>query len=242
MSRRVAIRVAVFVLLAAAVAAVYFSPLRQHMNRNDVRAAVERVRDVWYGPLVFIAAYAAGCVFALPASVFIVVAGFIWGWLLGGTYALVGGFIGATASYVVGGFVGEGLLLRFGRIGAAVKKQVDHAGFKSLLLMRFVPGLPFAAVNYGAGVAGVRFGDFLLATILGLAPSNYLFAYCSDALFNGTMTETGALVRLAIVCALMIALIAIPTLLKRFIGRSRVPSLAAGEPGTEHRAPRTEDV
>lgn len=235
MNRRAAIRVAVFLLVAAAAGAIYFSPLRQHMNRNDLRAAVEHVRDVWYGPLAFITAYALGCVFALPASVFIVVAGFIWGWKLGGSYALAGGIIGATASYFVGGFVGEGLLLKFGRVGAAVKKQVDHAGFRSLLLMRFIPGLPFAAVNYGAGVAGVRFGDFMLATVLGLVPSNFVFAYCSDALFNGTMTEGDALVRLAVVCALMIAIVVIPSLLKRYAGGPRLPP-------PEDRGPRTEDV
>ncbi len=242
MNRRTAIRIAVFVLLAAAVAGLYFSPLRQHMNRNDLRAALEHVRDVWYGPLAFIVAYAIGCVFALPASVFIVVAGFIWGWKLGGSYALVAGIIGATASYFVGGFVGEGLLLKFGRAGAAVKKQVDHAGFKSLLLMRFVPGLPFAAVNYGAGVAGVRFRDFMFATVLGLAPSNFVFAYCSDALFNGTMTEVDALKRLAVVCALMIAIVVIPTLLKRRLEKPRPAVLGPSEPSTEHRAPSTEDV
>ena len=98
-----------------------------------------------------------------------------------------------------------------------VKKQVDHAGFRSLLVLRFVPGLPFAAVNYGAGVAGVRVSDFAAATVVGLIPSNYLFAYCSDALFNGSMTEADALKKLAIVCAIMLTLIFVPQLIaKRF--------------------------
>lgn len=220
MSRRAAIRVAVFVVIAAVIAGVYFSPLRQHLTREEVRAAVERVRGVWYGPLLLIASYAIGCVFALPASLFVIAAGFIWGWKLGGSYAMVGGILGAMASYFVGGFIGEGLLAKFGRVGALVKKQVDHAGFKSLLVMRFVPGLPFAAVNYGAGVAGVRLTDFMLATVIGLAPSNYLFAYSSDALFNGTMTEMDALKRLAIVCALMLLLLAVPSLVRRFNSRN----------------------
>ena len=215
MNRRTAVKVAIVVVFLAAVAGIYFSPLRQHLNRNDIRAAVERVRDVWYGPLLFILAYAVGCVLALPASVFVVTAGFIWGWKLGGSYAMVGGMLGATASYFVGRFVGEGFLARFGKIGAVVKKQVDHAGFKSLLTMRFVPGLPFAAVNYGAGVGGVKLSDFLFATLLGLAPSNFLFAYCADELFNGSMTEKDAFVRLAIVCVAALALILLPTLIKK---------------------------
>jgi uncharacterized membrane protein YdjX (TVP38/TMEM64 family) len=147
--------------------------------------------------------------------------------------------LGATASYLVGRFVGEGLLLRFGRAGAAVKKQVDHAGFKSLLMMRFVPGLPFAAVNYAAGVTGVKIRDYVFATLLGLAPSNFLFAYCSDALFNGTMTERDAFKWLVIVCALALFVIVVPSLLKRYAAG---PQSAADQPVTEDRGPRTEDV
>jgi uncharacterized membrane protein YdjX (TVP38/TMEM64 family) len=215
MTRRKALQVAMAVAIAGIVAAIYFSPLRQHLNKQDIRAAVEQFRGLWYGPLVMIAMYAIGCVFALPASAFIVVAGFIWGWKVGGSYALVGGLLGAAGSFAVGRFVGEGVLTKFGKVGAAVRKQVDHAGFKSLLVLRFIPGLPFAAVNYGAGVAGVRVSDFAGATIIGLIPSNYLFAYCSDSLFNGSMTEGDALKRLAIVCAIMLVLVFLPSLFKR---------------------------
>lgn len=216
MNRRTAMKVAMLVVLAGVIAAIYFSPLRQHLTRDSIRADVERFRTVWYGPIVLILAYAIGCVLALPASMFVVAAGFIWGWKLGGCYAMAGGLLGATASFFVARFIGEGLLKRFGRVGALVKKQADHAGFTSLLVMRFVPGLPFAAVNYGAGVAGVRVSDFMLATVIGLAPSNFVFAYCSDALFNGTMTEGDALKRLAVVCALMLSLVAISMLVKKF--------------------------
>ncbi len=216
MNRRTAMKVAMLVVLAGVIVAVYFSPLRQHLTRDSIRADVEQFRTVWYGPIVLILAYAIGCVLALPASMFVVAAGFIWGWKLGGCYAMAGGLLGATASFFVARFIGEGLLTRFGRVGALVKKQADHAGFTSLLVMRFVPGLPFAAVNYGAGVAGVRVSDFMLATVIGLAPSNFVFAYCSDALFNGTMSEGDALKRLAIVCVLMLGLVGLSTLIKRF--------------------------
>ncbi len=220
MTRRRAVKIALVLVIAGIIAAIYVSPLRQHLNRHDIRAAVEQFRGLWYGPLLFVAAYAIACIFALPASVFIVAAGFVWGWKLGGAYALLGGLLGGTASFFVARFIGEGLLTKFGRAGEMVRKQVDHAGFKSLLLLRFFPGLPFAAVNYGAGVAGVRVSDFLAATVIGLIPPNFVFAYCADALFNGTMTEGDAFKRLAIVCALMIAMVLIPTLVKKLQKRS----------------------
>ncbi|HEX6178372.1 MAG TPA: VTT domain-containing protein, partial [Thermoanaerobaculia bacterium] len=174
--------------------------------------------------LVFMAVFAAACVVALPASVFVIAAGLIWGWKLGGTWAMIGGIIGAIASFYAGRFIGEGLLTRFGKVGQLVMRQADHAGFKSLLILRFIPGIPFAALNYGSGVAGVKIGDFVPATMLGMAPSVYVFAYCADALFNGSMREGDAIVRLLVVGALMIAIVLIPSLLKR-----RVRSLPDAE-------------
>jgi uncharacterized membrane protein YdjX (TVP38/TMEM64 family) len=226
MNRRNAMKIAMLGILAGTITAIYFSPLRQHLTRDAIRADVANFRTVWYGPIILIAAYAIGCVFALPASVFVVAAGYIWGWKLGGSYAMIGGLLGATASFFVARFVGEGLLTRFGRVGVLVKKQADHAGFLSLLVMRFIPGLPFAAVNYGAGVCGVRVSDFMLATVIGLAPSNFVFAYCADALFNGAMTEGDALKRLAVVCALMLGLVALSVVIKRFAAGARSPVLA----------------
>lgn len=199
-------------------AGIWFSPLREHLTRENVRAAVASVRGVWYGPIVYILAYAIGCTVALPASVFVIAAGFIWGWFFGGVYALAGGMLAAILSFFAGRFIGDGLLQRFGALGRMVAKQVDHAGFRSLLVLRNVPGIPFAVLNYGAGVAGVRFRDYFFATLIGIIPSKFVFTYCADALFNGSMSEGDVLRRLAIVCALVLVLILLPPLVRRLAG------------------------
>jgi len=220
MSRRTLIKVAAALALAAVVAALWFSPLRDQLTRENVRAFVEHLRGLWYGPAVFVLAFAAGCVVAAPASVFCIAAGFIWGWALGGMYAVIGGLLGAVVSFFLARFIGEGLLHRFGRLGQLVAKQADHAGFRNLLILRYIPGIPFAVVNYGAGVAGVRFRDFVAATLLGILPPMFVFAYCADALFNGTMSEGDVLWRLVIACALMLTLTMIPVVVKRFARRA----------------------
>ena len=216
MSRRMIFRIAAAVILVAAVAGLWFSPLREQLTRENVRAFVEHLRGLWYGPIVFILAFAAGCVFVLPASVFVIAAGFIFGWVFGAIYSLIGGLLGAVISFYLARFIGEGMLDRFGRVGKMVAKQVDHAGFRSLLVARYIPGIPFAVLNYGAGVAGVRIRDFIAATLLGVIPPMFVFAYCADALFNGTMSEGDVLKRLLIACVLMIAITLLPMLVKRF--------------------------
>src|SRR5207248_2983144 len=131
---------------------------------------------------------------------------------------MTGGMLGAVASYFVGRFVGEGLLDRFGRAGEMVAQQVKRAGFLSMLIVRLIPGPPFAVWNYAAGVARVGFGDYFFGTLLGTLPAHAIFAYSADALFNGTMTERDALKTLAIVAALLISMVVATSLLKRRFG------------------------
>ena len=218
-SRR-GLKVATLCALVAGAVLLYFSPLRDYFSREHLSHTVEHLRTLWYGPIVLIFSYAIGCIFAIPASLFIIAAGIIWGWKLGVTYAMCGAMLGASASYFAGQFLGEGLLDRFGKAGAAVSRQVSRNGFVSMLIARLIPGPPFAVWNYAAGIARMNFGEYFLATLLGTLPAHIVFAYCADALFNGTMTQGDAVKRLVVVAALLVSMIALTTLLKRRFARN----------------------
>ena len=84
-----------------------------------------------------------------------------------------------------------------------VRKQVSRNGFVSMLIARLIPGPPFAVWNYAAGIARMNFGEYFLATLLGTMPAHIVFAYCADALFNGTMTHGEAMKRFSIVAVLL---------------------------------------
>jgi uncharacterized membrane protein YdjX (TVP38/TMEM64 family) len=217
MTSRRLVKLALLLVLVALVAAIWFSPLRAHLNAKEIRAFVAGMRGAWYAPIVFMITYAAAAVLGIPATLFVVTAGVVWGWKLGSAYAILGGTLGATASYFVGRFLGEGILERFGKVGRMVTKQVDHAGFRSLLILRLIPIFPFAVINYGAGVARARLRDYVPATAIGLAPSALVFTYCADALFSGTMSEGDVLERLLVVLALVLALVLLPLVLKKFV-------------------------
>ena len=220
-SRR-GLRLAILVVLVGGVVALYFSPLRGYLSREHIEEGIDYLRGLWYGPIVLIASYGIGCIFAVPASIFIITAGIVWGWKLGVTYAMAGAMLGASASYFAGRFLGEGVLERFGRAGEAVSRQVSRNGFVSMLIARLIPGPPFAVWNYAAGIARMNFGEYFLATLIGTLPAHIVFAYCADALFNGTMTQGDAVKRLVIVAGLLISMIALTTVLKRRMARNGV--------------------
>jgi uncharacterized membrane protein YdjX (TVP38/TMEM64 family) len=212
---RIYARVGIALFLAAAVSAIYLTPARHWFTMAHARQLVDQLRGVWYGPFLLIGAYAIGCVLAVPATIFIVVSGIVWGWFLGGLYAIAGGCLGATLSYLVGRFLGSGLLKRLGKQGARVEKQLEHGGLRSMFLLRLIPLFPFALVNYGAGIAGMRLTDFFLGTLLGTAPAHFVMAYSADALANGSLTGPQAFVRILTVGLLLAALVIIPALLRK---------------------------
>ena len=218
-----AVKIALVLIIAGAVVAVLLSPLRHQLTLGNARAWVSseraHVQSLWWTPLALIAAYGIGCIFAIPATLFIATAGALWGWKLGLAYAIAGGMLGASLSYFLGRYLGEGLLERFGKAGAAVSRQIKRAGFQTMLIVRLIPGPPFAMWNYGAGVARFPFGVYFLATLLGTLPAHFVFVYSADALFSGAMTERDAIIKLAEVGALLIALALIPTAIKRLTRR-----------------------
>ena len=49
---------------------------------------------------------------------------------------------------------------------------MSDRGFVSVLIGRLIPVMPFVVLSYGAGLAGVRFVPYALATAVGLLPSS----------------------------------------------------------------------
>lgn len=218
--RSTLLKFGILVLLGAAIAAVMFSPLRDHMTVADVRAAVAAMQGLWYGPALFVLAFALGSILFVPASVFILPAGLVWGWVLGFIYSMIGATLGALGTFAIAKYLGGGFLARFGQRGEQIARKLDHAGFKTLLILRLIPLWPFPVYNYAAGLANVRYRDFISSTLVGLCPALLVMNYSADALFNGTLTGADALERLLLVAALVAALILIPSIFRKRAARS----------------------
>jgi len=199
----------------ALIIGVYISPLRDHLTLEGARSVVSSLRGLWFGPLIFILAYALGVVLCVPALVFMTCAGVIWGWKLGAPIALCGAMLGAMSSYHVARYLGGGLLARLGPKAEVVSRRLERASFRSLILIRLVPLFPFFIVNYGAGLARVKWPDFVLSTFLAIIPAHLIIAYSADQIFNGTLSSGDAVKRLAVAGVLLAALVLLPTLFRK---------------------------
>lgn len=214
-TKAVMVKGAVALLFLVLLFVVYNSPLRESLTPEKIREARDSVRVLWYGPPLFILLYAIGCTFLIPATLFILAAGAVWGWWLGGMYAIAGAALGSMMSYYLARFVGGGIIGRFGKAGAAMATKLEGLGFSAFLMLRLIPLFPFAVLNYGAGIARIRPRIFLLATVIGTAPSHFVVAYSADALLAGTISREQAMQRVLLVVGLMLVVFMVPMLLKR---------------------------
>jgi uncharacterized membrane protein YdjX (TVP38/TMEM64 family) len=128
--------------------------------------------------IAYIAAYTVAVALSLPGALLITIAGgLMFGWLLGGTAAVIGASCGAILLYLVAK-TAFGDTLR-AKAGPALGKLID--GFKSdalnyLLFLRLVPAFPFFIVNIAAALLGVPFRTYVLGTVLGIIPATFAFA------------------------------------------------------------------
>ncbi|WP_149182564.1 TVP38/TMEM64 family protein [Streptomyces sp. TRM49041] len=142
---------------------------------REVRQWIDSL-GLW-GPLIFAVCYALAVTALLPGSVLTASAGALFGLPLGAGAVLVGATAGAALSFGLARLLGRPLVARYAGAGrlARLDAYLTRRGFTAVLVLRLVPLFPFSVINYGAGVAGVRFSSYVTATALGIVPGTVVY-------------------------------------------------------------------
>ncbi len=123
--------------------------------------------------VLFTVAYGLCTAAFVPRPVLNVAAGALFG-IEGGTLsAVIGTVIGSGIAFGLGRMLGQDALrpLLRARWLTAADRQLSRHGFRSMLVIRLLPGVPFAASNYGAAVSRMGWTAFLTATAVGVIPN-----------------------------------------------------------------------
>lgn len=187
------------------------------LSREGVQSFVDGA-GLW-APVVYVLAYALLTVAFFPGSILTVAGGAVFGSVLGTVLTVVGASLGATAAFLVGRRIGRSSVEALA--GARVAKVDDwltRRGLVAVLYTRLLPILPFNALNYVAGVTGVRLRDYVIGTVVGIIPGTFAFASLGGNLDDLTSPQfLGAV-------ALVVVLLAAGPLLARRLGPDEAPS------------------
>jgi len=186
MLRKALIRLAVVSVALLGFAALWrWGPLSTVADTATLAAWSEELRSEWMTSLALLAAYVIGGAVMFPILVLIVATGLILGPLVGLLVATTGSLLSALTGYGLGVILGRGTLARLSGGGLdRVSRHLARRGLLSVTLIRLLPLAPFALVNMAAGASHISFRDFMLGTMLGMAPG-----IVAITLFSGQLGE-----------------------------------------------------
>lgn len=135
---------------------------------------------------VFIALYVAVIALSIPGALILTVtSGLLFGTVSGALASIVGATIGAIVLFLVARTAfGEFLVKRAGPQVARLADGFREDAFNYVMFLRLVPLFPFFVVNLVAAIAGVRLAPFVAATVLGMVPASFVFAFFGAGLHS----------------------------------------------------------
>jgi uncharacterized membrane protein YdjX (TVP38/TMEM64 family) len=182
-------RFAPVVLIALAMVAVFASGAHRQVSLETLvrhRMAIDAFIDahLCIAIAAFMAFYITAVALSMPGALLLTVsAGILFGTLLGAAVAVVSATTGATIVFLVArSACGESLIRRAGPLACKLAAGFRSDAFNYLLFLRFVPAFPFFLVNLVPALAGVKLRTFLAATIIGVIPATFAFAFLGSGL------------------------------------------------------------
>lgn len=165
-------------------------------DRERLRQTVSSA-GAW-APAVFVLLLVVQAVLApLPAPALAAGGGYMFGTLQGFVLTWLGVLVGGVLCFVLSRALGRGFVERSTRLGK-LDRYVEEHGAIVIFILRLIPLISFDAISYAAGVTGISFWRFLLATALGMAPGTFVFVYLgSTRLGPGVYAALGGLAVLA---------------------------------------------
>ncbi|MBI5154946.1 TVP38/TMEM64 family protein [Candidatus Poribacteria bacterium] len=167
-------------------------------------AAVQQAVGVFgpWGALAFVALYVAWTMTTLPAIPLAVLAGLLFGPLAGAGYALLGGTLGTSLTFVVGRNWGRGYFRRLAERHprlARLDAMIERNAVLVVAFLRLAPVFPVNLLNYGLGATRMRFRQYFLVSLVMTIPGALLYAGVGDIL---KATLAGAPVSHALIAVL----------------------------------------
>ena len=171
------------ILLLATIAGVAFVVAR--LTGLDHALTPEYVRTLLagtglFGVLLFVLVFSLGLLAQLPGLLFIAVAVLAYGRTMGAVVALGGAVVAISVTFfVVRRFGGSALAEIESPLLRRMLSQLDTRPLRSVILLRAVFGVA-PVLNYALALSSLGYRDYLIGSVIGMAPPIALAAVLLD--------------------------------------------------------------
>ena len=169
--RRIWLGVGILLLLFGAAAAWKWTPLADLIDVNKMAGWAGSLRQSPARHFYLLGAYVIGSVLLIPITLLILITAIVFGPILGSLYSIVGGLAGALVTYAIGYFLGQDFVRKIaGAKWGMIERKIGQTGVVAVTTLRLLPVAPFSVINIVSGAFKVPLRDYVLGSILGLAP------------------------------------------------------------------------
>jgi phospholipase D1/2 len=171
-ARRSWLRIALGLAAVGALLALWrWSPLAEMASVERLASAAAPLRESAWGPVAALAVFTVAGMLMVPVTALIVATGLVFGGAVGFATALVGSLTTAAGGYAAGALLWRDAVRRLmGKRANELSRKLAARGVLAMTALRIVPVAPFTVVNVAAGASHIRWRDYLLGTLLGMAP------------------------------------------------------------------------
>ncbi len=168
-------KLVLLVVIIAAIAAVYIFDLQQYLTLDSIKAQQSSLTETFKSnPVVFVTVfvlvYIAMAAFSLPIiTLMTLLAGAIFGLLLGTIIVSFASTIGATLAFLASRFLlRDWVQEKLGSKLRAINEGVEKDGAFYLFTMRLVPAFPFFVINLLMGLTRIKTATFYWVSQIGM--------------------------------------------------------------------------
>lgn len=178
------LRVIAAVAIAFTLLAIwYFTPISHLTDIKTVEPYFKQIAQSGWAPVAIPILFVVASMVFFPITVLIALTGMTLGPSLGILCAGIGSLGSAALSFALGTLIGEkGLRPLMGKRLNRLSRRLADKGVLSVAGLRLLPVAPFTAINLIAGASHIRFADFMIGTVLGMAPGIILMTTFGDRL------------------------------------------------------------
>ncbi len=212
------------IAIAVGIVAIVYFLLKSYGVTDNIRLENVPKIKTWVAsfgaiaPLVYIGLYLVSTVFFLPGTPVTVLAGFVFGPLLGVLYASIASIISVSAAFLIARYVARDLVESWVKDNAQFRKidaQVKEQGWRIVMLTRLVPIFPFNLQNYAYGLTSIRFSIYVLVSAIFMLPGTAVFVQLGGAFVSGEGNIWKTLIYLGVAGVLLLLLSLLPKFLQK---------------------------